>query len=68
MVGAVHVQRIPADDPVQQGVGCDRHGMARLVARVGLLVGERACHLIGDVLDELSAEDDMQQLLAAADA
>ena len=68
VMGAVHLQLVGADDPVQQGAGRDLHRMAGLVARVGLLVRQRIGHLIRDMLDQLAAQHDMQQLLAAADA
>ena len=68
VMGAVHRQLVGADDPVQQRAGRDLHRMAGLVARVGLLVRQRVGHRIGNVLDQLAAQHDMQQLLAAADA
>ncbi len=68
MVGAVDLDLVHSDDPVQQGFGRDRDGMAGLGARVGLLVGERARDRVGDVLNERAAERDVQELLAPADA
>ncbi len=67
MVGAVHLHLVAAADAVQQGAGLDADRMARLIARIGLLMFERPRHLVGNVLDQPPAEDDMEQLLAAAD-
>ena len=68
VMGAVHLHGLRADDGVQHAAGFQRHGMARLGARVGLLVGERVRHRVRDVLDEGAAQRHVHQLLAAADA
>ena len=46
----------------------DLHDVAGLVARIGLLVRQRLGDGVGDVLDQLAAQHDVQELLAAADA
>ena len=53
---------------MQQRAAAHRDRMARFMARVGLLVLQRAVDRIGDVLDERAAERDSKQLLSAADA
>ena len=60
--------RAAAAEREQPGAGQDLDRMAGLGARVGLLVGEAARHGVGDVLDQVAAERDVEQLLAAADA
>ena len=57
-----------ADDVVQAGAGDDGDGMPRLVARVGLFMGEGTRHVVRNVLDQAAPEDDVKKLLAAADA
>ena len=73
LLGRLVVRRVDAelghlDDAAQHGPGRDGHGVAGLGARVLLFVFERARHLIGDVLHQAPAQDDVQKLLAAADA
>src|SRR6185437_12181920 len=55
-------------DAMKERAGDHRDGMARLGARVGLLMGQRARDLVRDVLDEGAAEGDVEELLPAADA
>ena len=68
MVRRVDRELRRAADPRQPRARCERDRMARLVARVGLLVGQGPRHLVGDVLDQGAAEHHVEQLLAAADA
>ena len=68
VMGAVHRQLVGADDAVQLRALRHFHHMAGLVARIGLLVGQRRLDRVGNVLDQLAAQHDVQQLLAAADA
>ena len=68
VMGAVHLQLVGADDAVQLRALGHLHDVAGLVARVGLLVGQRVGDRVGNVLDQLAAQHDVQQLLAAADA
>ena len=53
---------------MEQSATGDSHVVARLVAGIGLLVGDGAPDLVGDVLDQRPAEGHVQQLLSAADA
>src|SRR5882724_10633500 len=68
MMGAVDLQFVGGADAVEEGALHHFHAVAGFGARIRLLVGERAIDLVGNVLDERAAEDDVQQLLAAADA
>src|SRR5215469_7111627 len=68
VMGAVDLERVDPADAMQQRALGDVHAMARLGARIGLLMGKRVRDLVGDVLDQSPAEDDIQQLLPAADA
>ena len=68
VMGAVYHERIGSDDLVKQRVRPDRDLVSRFVARVGLLVGERALDFVRDVLDQRAAQRYRQQLLAAANA
>ena len=68
VVRAVHLEFVGADDAVKLRAPGHLHDMAGLVARIGLLVRQRIGDGVGDVLDQLAAQHDVQQLLAAADA
>ena len=68
MVRRIDRQLVRADDRMQLGARHHADRMPGLVARVGLLVRQRLYHRIGNVLDQFSAQHDMQQLLPAADA
>ena len=67
VMGAVHLELVGADDAMQLRAAGDLDRVAGLVARVGLLVGQRIGHRLRDVLDQFAAQHDVQQLLAAAD-
>ena len=68
MMRAVDREVGGSGDAMQQRAGDHPDGMSRLVSRVRLAVRHAARDLVGDVLDQGSAERDIQQLLAAADA
>src|SRR5690242_65517 len=68
VMGAVDLKLIGTADAMEQGALGDADAMARLRARIGLLMGERVADLVRDVLDQGAAENDVQQLLTAADA
>ena len=68
MVRAVHVQLIGLDDAVQQRPRLDTDRMAGFGPRIGLFVSQGTRDLVGDVLDQRTSEDHVQELLAAADA
>ena len=64
---AVHLQDARSDNPGQAGACGDRHGVQNPVRAIGGVV-DGAAELVGDVLDEGSAERDVEQLRSAADA
>jgi len=68
VVGAVHLELVGADDRVELRAARDGDRVAGLVARVGLLVRKRVGDRLRNVLEQLAAQHDMQELLAAADA
>ena len=51
MMGAVHRHPVGADNAMQQGTGDDVDRVAGFGTRVGLLVGQRVGHAVGNVLD-----------------
>jgi hypothetical protein len=66
MMSAIDRHLGDADDAAKKSPVAHHNPMARLVPRIWLLMGEGAWDFIRNVLNEGSSEDDMKQLLTAA--
>src|SRR6266403_257302 len=62
MMGAVDRQLVGPADAMEQGVLFHPHGVAGLGAHIGLLMGDSALDLVGDVLDQGAAQNHVQKL------
>ena len=68
MMRRIHVHLVDADDIVKPRSLGDGDAMTRLVSGIWLLVRQSILHAVRDMLDQGSAERDVQQLLSTADA
>src|SRR5258706_4261778 len=68
MVGCVYFNRSSAKDCAEPGVVGDLHPMTAMIFFLALLVLGGAGDLVGDILIQRTAENDVERLGAAADA